>query len=355
MNKTAGMSGMVLALAVGAQASLISNGDELKIDFGNTAPSSSAAADGYVQYNSTSGEAVVLMTDGAEDDVTITVTGVDGNYVNHLDGSASGGSSDATVYADHAAGNGNDDDILTIIISGLDDALTYDLFAGMLRDGEAWEHMYTVGGADYDYTLVGGYVNSYNTYSGMSSSGGVLSFTVDDITDVGGIASIAEMRLTARERLPDGATLSLAPSTLSLDLVAPDTTVDGTITASYIAGAVSSNDIEIISLTADAGFTAVASDPALGPANTEEEFTVTFDNAAIGLVIGESTNSTLAVTWTEAGSSVTNTETIALDVTYDEDLAEFWTIALDFGAIPPANHFNEISADGTYSSLVRLS
>uniref|UniRef100_UPI0035672103 sulfatase family protein n=1 Tax=Pontiella sp. TaxID=2837462 RepID=UPI0035672103 len=47
--------------------------------------------------------------------------------------------------------------------------------------------------------------------------------------------------------------------------------------------------------------------------------------------------------------------TIALDVTYDEDLAEFWTIALDFGAIPPANHFNEISADGTYSSLVRLS
>ncbi|MGD9419095.1 MAG: sulfatase family protein [Verrucomicrobiota bacterium JB025] len=200
MKNTVAMAAMVLALAVGSRASLISDGDVLKVDFGDTSPSAAAVADGYVQYNSVSGGTVVLMTDGTgpEDDVTVTVTGVDGNFVNNLDGSASGGSSDATVYADHVAGNGTDTDVITITVSGLDDALTYDLFAGMRRNtlNSDWDHTYRVGGTSESYTASGGIVDSYHTHTGLSSSGGTLSFTVTENVP-GSVVSISEMRLTA--------------------------------------------------------------------------------------------------------------------------------------------------------------
>ncbi|MGE9270697.1 MAG: sulfatase family protein [Verrucomicrobiales bacterium] len=237
MSHTEKIVGMVLALSVPSQASLFSAGDVLKVDFGGTAPSAEAIADGYVPYHSISGESVVLMTDGAgpEDDVTITVTGVDGNFVNNLNGSASGGSSDASVYADHVAGNGNDADEITITIAGLDDSLTYELFAGMHRNTANSDHTYNVGGTDYSYTASGGSINSYNTYSGLSSSGGTLTFTLTENVP-GSVVSISEMRLTAVE-----------------------------------------------------------------------------------------------------------------------ELEEFWSIALDFGDTAPTNHFNDISANGTYSSLGRLS
>ncbi|MDF7824032.1 hypothetical protein P4B35_08405 [Pontiellaceae bacterium B12227] len=112
-----------------------------------------------------------------------------------------------------------------------------------------------------------------------------------------------------------GASLTFSPTSLSLDLLAPDTTVDGAITASYFAGSVTSNDITIASATADAGFTAVMTDPILGNSDTEEVITVTFDNSGIGLTNGESTNSTLEIIWQELGG-VVNTSSIPLDVTY---------------------------------------
>ncbi|MDF7825971.1 sulfatase-like hydrolase/transferase [Pontiellaceae bacterium B12227] len=355
MKKIFGMAGMVLALAVGARAAMI-GGDVIAIDFGAIAPAE--ANWNQISTSTLSISDLQRLSDGALTGVgvTVTLTETNGDYVNNVAPGAGQGSTDASIYNDHlAANNLSGSDLITVTYAGLDDSLSYTLTGGMARSGNTtpFEQTYTVGGIDYDYTGTSG-VDAYAEYTGLSSSGGVLTFTVSDYTD-SDLASISQMKLTAVQVLPDGATLSLAPGALSLDLVAPDTAVDGIITASYTAGAVSSNNIEIISLVADAGFSAVAANPTLGPADTEEEFTVTFDNAGIGLEIGESTNSTLVVTWTEAGSSVTNTENIALDLTYDEDTADFWTLALDFGNVPPANHFNDISANGSYSSLVRLS
>ena len=222
---------MALVLTAGSKASLISPGHVLKVDFGNTDPSAAAVADGYVQYHSTSGESVILMTDGAgpEDDVTIAVTGVDGNFVNNQNGSASGGSSDATVYADHVAGNGNDADAITITITGLDDSLTYDLFAGMRRDtsNSDWDHTYNVGGTSYSYVASGGSINSYNTYAGLSSSGGMLSFTLTENVP-GSVVSISEMRLTAVEEIEEFWSIALdfgdtAPSNQFNDISANGT------------------------------------------------------------------------------------------------------------------------------------
>ncbi|WP_372796493.1 hypothetical protein [Pontiella sp.] len=115
---------------------------------------------------------------------------------------------------------------------------------------------------------------------------------------------------------PPNASLTLDPAAVSLNLYAPNTSVDGIITASYAAGAVTSNDITIASVTADAGFSASVTDPVLGNSDTEEVITVTFDNSGIGLVNGESTNSTLEVVWSEAGVGVITTSSIPLSVTY---------------------------------------
>ncbi|WP_372845511.1 hypothetical protein, partial [Pontiella sp.] len=112
-----------------------------------------------------------------------------------------------------------------------------------------------------------------------------------------------------------GGMLEVDLESLSLELIAPETSVGGTITASYIAGSTSS-DVEIVSLTADAGFSASVVSSTLGTANLDEEITVSFDNASIGLAHLGSTNSTLVVSWTEPGSGVTNTIEVALDVIY---------------------------------------
>ncbi|MDF7825985.1 hypothetical protein P4B35_18285 [Pontiellaceae bacterium B12227] len=113
----------------------------------------------------------------------------------------------------------------------------------------------------------------------------------------------------------DGSSLVLDPTSLSLDLVAPDSSTNGTITASHVAGTSSSGDIIIVSALADAGFTAVVTN-SIGLGNPNEDITVSFDNSGIGLENGDSTNSTLVVTWTEDGSGITNTSQAALDVTY---------------------------------------
>ncbi|WP_372809012.1 hypothetical protein, partial [Pontiella sp.] len=110
--------------------------------------------------------------------------------------------------------------------------------------------------------------------------------------------------------------LAVAPGMLSLELLAPDTSVAGTLAASYSVGANSSSDIEVVSLVADAGFSASMGSTTLGLGNPDEEIIVTFNNS-VGLTnLGDTTNSTLVVTWTEVGSGVTNTAEVALDVTY---------------------------------------
>jgi hypothetical protein len=128
------------------------------------------------------------------------------------------------------------------------------------------------------------------------------------------VSVISEASITVETQVDP--VLAVAPSTLSLELFAPDTTTNGTIVASYYAG-LSTEDIEVVSLVADAGFSASMVSSTLGLGNTDEELTVTFDNSSIGLTnFGDTTNSTLVITWTVDGSGVTNTTEAALDVTY---------------------------------------
>lgn len=161
-----------------------------------------------------------------------------------------------------------------------------------------------------------GFVN----FTAVSTDGsGNISLTMNDISDGGPPAmgrnvGISELTLTIVGEV-SGATLAVAPTWLSMDLVAPDTSTNGVISTTYVAGIITSNDITIVSALADAGFTAAMTN-SMGLANPNEDITVTFDNSDIGLANGESTNSTLTVTWTEAGSGLTNTASAALDVFY---------------------------------------
>jgi YVTN family beta-propeller protein len=125
-----------------------------------------------------------------------------------------------------------------------------------------------------------------------------------------------------------GAQLELSPTELSLELYG--SSVTGTVTATYSAGT-TSNDIEIVSLVASSGFSA-ALIPDLGTANLTENITVTFTNS-IGLEEGESATSALDVIWTELGSGVTNTSSIALDVTYMNEpiVVEAWSRCMSIG------------------------
>ena len=228
---------MILALAVGACAAIV-GGDVIAIDFGATAPS--VANWNQISTSTLSISDLQRLSDGTLTGVGVTVTlsGTNGDYVNNAaPGDSSLGSTDVSIYNDHlAANNLSGSDLITVTYTGLDDSLSYTLTGGMARSGGTapFEQTYTVGGIEYDYTGDSG-VDAYAEYTGLSSSGGVLAFTVSDYTD-SDLASISQMTLTAVENLPD-----------------------------------------------------------------------------------------------------------------------FWTIALDFGDTPPANHFNDISANGTYRSLVRLS
>ncbi len=133
--------------------------------------------------------------------------------------------------------------------------------------------------------------------------------------DIGSNSRGSSLSGVTFDKVNDAARLEFFPGELSLELVAPDTSVAGTITASYISGAASSNDIEILSLTADAGFSAAAV-PDLGTGNPTEDITVTYDNSGNGLQNGETTNSTLEIVWTELSSGVNNTSSIPVDVMY---------------------------------------
>jgi len=119
--------------------------------------------------------------------------------------------------------------------------------------------------------------------------------------------------LTAR--IPVESSLGIDPAALSLVLVDPDTSTNGTLNANLLLG-VASNDVEIVSTSTDvAEFSVVLSGTTLSPGNPNETITVTFDNSG-GLLVnnGDTTNSTLSVEWTEVGSGVTNLTEVPLDV-----------------------------------------
>ncbi|WP_372807246.1 sulfatase-like hydrolase/transferase [Pontiella sp.] len=168
---------------------------EIGIDFGATAPAT--AHWNPFLYDGTGGDTtvsnLVRLSDGVDSGVAITVTGIDNdNGLNHLQGS---GSADASIYFDHIYGNDRDaDDTLTFTISGLDDAQTYGLFGGFKRDSDLFEHIWTVGSDARTNTFDGTYVDGYETFGGLSPSGGEIVFSITDLAN-GDFASIAELTI----------------------------------------------------------------------------------------------------------------------------------------------------------------
>lgn len=143
---------------------------------------------------------LIRISDGADTGVSLEVTG--------MDSSASGsntqgsGSSDSTIFSDHIQSFGNDNDTLTFTISGLNDSLTYDLTGGFFRPSTAaaadtFGHTWNVQGdsRQNDFVTDVG-VDGYESFTGLTSTGGVLTFTITDTVNAGR-ASISELTLTA--------------------------------------------------------------------------------------------------------------------------------------------------------------
>ncbi|WP_136061149.1 beta strand repeat-containing protein [Pontiella sulfatireligans] len=125
--------------------------------------------------------------------------------------------------------------------------------------------------------------------------------------------------------------LTLESDALSLVLTDPATSVDDTLLATIGLG-FETNDVEVTSLTADAGFSAVISGSTLSVGNEEETITVTYTNAGALLYNGDTADSTLVVTWTAVGTGVTNTTDVALDVTFsavepDQTIVDVFAVA----------------------------
>ncbi|MGJ8639187.1 MAG: sulfatase-like hydrolase/transferase [Opitutaceae bacterium] len=224
--------------------------DVIKIDFGATAP----AVSNWNQFAMTSGattvENLLRSSDGVATSVGIAVSGISGNGANHLLGT---GSSNASIYTDHIfAQNESPDDTLTFTIFGLDDAQTYELSGGFNRNSTNFEHEWTVGADVRTNTFDGTNVDGYETFTGLSPSGGEITFSISDMIDADDWASIAELTISAESfaaappvayaqslRTPPNTALSLTltgsenvqnytvgtqPSFGTLDGVAPDLT-----------------------------------------------------------------------------------------------------------------------------------
>lgn len=186
-------------------------GDVIAIDFGATAPT--VANWNQISSSTLSISDLQRLSDGALTGVgvTVTISGTNGDYVKNAAPSVGLGSTDVSIYDDHLAANDlSGPDFITVTYSGLDDSLSYTLTGGMARSGNtsAFEQTYTVDGIDYDYTGTTG-VDAYAAYAGLSSSGGVLSFTVSDFSDTD-LASISQMSLTVVPEPSSAALLGLA-------------------------------------------------------------------------------------------------------------------------------------------------
>ncbi|VGO18315.1 beta strand repeat-containing protein [Pontiella sulfatireligans] len=119
-------------------------------------------------------------------------------------------------------------------------------------------------------------------------------------------------------RIPVHSVVGIDPAALSLILVDPETSTNGSLNASFFTGVVS-NDVEIISTLTDvADFGVVLSGTTLNAGNPAETITVTYINPGDLVNNGDATNSTLSVEWTAVGSGVTNITEVSLDVVYSK-------------------------------------
>ncbi|VGO15661.1 hypothetical protein PDESU_04246 [Pontiella desulfatans] len=189
------------------------------------------------------------------------------------------------------------------------------MLAGAASGGGTWS--VTTGSGDSDTEAYSTAQTEVQQWTEVVPVGGTIELrSIDDGSGNWQNATLSFVSLEEVELA--NSLLALSSGTLSLNLDAPDTAIDGTIEATFVPGS-ASTDVEILSMTADAGFSASVTSTILGTANPAEDITVTFDNSSIGLASGETTNSTLVVTWTESGSGVNNTSEVALDVIYTDE------------------------------------
>jgi hypothetical protein len=213
MKKIVGIM-MVLGLACAANASVIV-GDVIKIDFGSTATTEANWNTSVISSTTD----LVRLSDGANTAVGLTIAEVAGGFpVNNdevfVNGSAQGGSSVFEIYDDGllAAGTGND--AFTLTFTGLDDSLTYNLFAGGLSlesdVGATWTISTTADGSTVQTTT---YQNTdgYVSFTGITSVGGTFTLNLNDISDAKSPAAgrnigLSELTLTV---IPEPATIGM--------------------------------------------------------------------------------------------------------------------------------------------------
>lgn len=220
----------------------ISAGDVISIDFGNRDSSANVT-----NWNSLGGvdtganfslslSNLVRISDGTDTGVSITVDGVDGFLNIGLEGS---GSSVVTVYNDTIfAGVGAADDTLTFTIEGLDSLMSYDITGGFHSDNNANRHHWNVNGDTRSNSLEGGVLDGYETFTGVLSEDGVITFTITDLANRNSRAPIAELTLTAVAPTVDAFLAPVVEITSETDLEALRATLGtATITVEDIRSA----------------------------------------------------------------------------------------------------------------------
>lgn len=197
---------LVLAGAMSANAALTAN-QSIGIDFATTGPSTGSGYGAETDFNVLNGngnlaDGTVIDTNGSTlSGVSISLTGAfsdnapmgDGDVIGY-DTAAPGAYYDGTPYSDLSFNDGiftSPGNAFTITISGLSDALTYDISA-IGRIGRLDGNTFSLTAGDNAVSdsdtygnianVAGGSINPLSV-SGATSTGGVLTITFDDPTD----------------------------------------------------------------------------------------------------------------------------------------------------------------------------
>jgi hypothetical protein len=217
-----GMS--VFAASLISHAAIV-DGDVIAIDFGETATTEANWNTGVIDDTID----LIRLSDGANTDVDLTISSVGGAWSSNVDvfqdGSAQGGSSVFEIYDDGIIIAGLGDDEITLTFTGLDDSLTYNLFAGG-QTGADFGANWTIstsatGGVSQDTNYQD--TDSYVFYTGITSVGGTFSITINDISNgkaptSGRNIGISELTLTAIA-VPEPSSYALIASALALTSV----------------------------------------------------------------------------------------------------------------------------------------
>ncbi|MDF7809416.1 LamG domain-containing protein [Pontiellaceae bacterium B12219] len=136
------------------------------------------------------------------------------------------------------------------------------------------------------------------------------------------------------------------PAEIELELVAPATTITGSVAVSYM----SETDVEVsISISDPAhpgAFSVLSATPQIltepSPASTVIEFE--FDNSIANLADGESATGVVTFAWNESGASTTNEVSVPMSVLFYE---ANWMAFEELGKSPSAVNPLELSVDGS--------